>query len=158
MLTRKQISLLDEKGISTLHDFRILSLTAGEPYLEDGVLSYFDGRLVTACGFPLRGAALIEETSLRDLSKYWIKERSAEGIIHIGPQSLDLRCLRAFSLRRVEKFRGQNFSAELMIKCNGNSDEVFKHRFYRRSCSRGFKSTVKTGGILSAEHLKLIET
>jgi hypothetical protein len=157
MLTRKQISLLDEKGISTLHDFRINSLIAGEPFMQDGVLSYFDGRLVTVCGFPLRGEGVIEQNTLRNLSKYWITKRSAEGIIYIGSQSLDLRCLRASGLRRDERFKGQDFSAELVIKCNGSSEEISKHRFYRRACSRGFESTVKTGGILSAEHLKLIE-
>jgi len=158
MLTRKQISLIDEKGISTLHDFRVVSLISGEPYLEDGVLSYYDGRLVMLCGFPLRGEPLIEKTRLRELSKRWITKRSAEGIIYIGPQSLDLRCLRASRLRCVERFKGEYFSTELVIDCNGRSDELFKRRLYRRSRSRGFEATIKTGGILSAEHLRLIET
>jgi hypothetical protein len=158
MLTRKEIGLLDENGIATLHDFRVVSLISGEPFVEDGVLAYFDGRLVTLCGFALRGEPVIGKAQLRELSKRWIEERSAEGILYIGPQTVDLRCLHASTLRCVERIKGKNFSTELVIDCNIVFDEVLKHRFYKRGRSRGFEATIKSGGILSAEHLKLIET
>jgi hypothetical protein len=157
MLTRKQIRLIDAKGIATLHDFRVISLSAGEPFIENGVLTYYDGRLVTLCGFPFRGDPPIADGRLRELSKYWITERSAEGIIYVGPQPLDLRCLRALNFRCIEKFKGCNYSSELVIDCHDDSNEVFKSRLYKRARSRGFEATIKTGGILSAEHLKLIE-
>ena len=158
MLTRKQTSLIDEKGISTMHDFRVISLISGEPYFEDGVLSYYDGRLVTLCGFPLRGEAPLERTRLREHAKRWIVERAAEGVVYIGPQYLDLRCLRALSLHRVRNFKGNSCSTELIIDCDGSADKIFKRRLYRRSRARGFEATIKTGCILSAEHLRLIET
>jgi len=158
MLTRKQITLIDQKGISTLHDFRVVSLVSGEPNFEDGILSYYDGRLVTICGFPLRGEPPIDANRLREVSRFWSVRRSAEGIDYVGPHYVDFRFLRASKFRCVERFKGNYLATELVIDCNGGSEELFKLRLYKRSRSRGFQATVKRGGILSAEHFRLIET
>ena len=140
-----------------MHDYWAESLFSGEPYFEKGVLSYFDGRVVTICGFPLRGCPLIENGDLHELIHSWIRKNGVEAILVVGPRRLDLRCLRRYGFRQTHSAGGRDTSCELLIDCTGAPNTVLDHTFYRRSVKTGLKSRVKCGSIVSVEYLKLIE-
>jgi len=157
MLTQKQKEALRRQGSCTWHDHWFVSIFAGEPHLKQGVLSYYDGRLVTMCGFPLRGEPAIEASIIRELAAEWASNAEVQSICYVGPQTMRLTRLRRFGFRKVAQQPPIGISSELFLNCNGAPGSVFKKRVYRRSCSLGFKSQVRTGGTVSAEHFKLIE-
>ncbi len=88
MLKRKDAGALRSSGLSTLHDYWLTSLSAGEPFYEAEVLSYFDGRMATVCGFPLRDGAPPPHAALRGVTERWVSERKAEAVLFIGPRPL----------------------------------------------------------------------
>lgn len=157
MLTRKEIRHINRFGVSTLHNYWVMSLYAGEPFFKNSVLAYYDGRLVTICGFPLRGAPPIYDDVIRRLALSWVLERNVESILYVGPRPLNLNCLGDYKFRRITLQRRRIISSELFIECNDNSGSVFERRVYSRSQSMGFECKIKAGGIISAEHMTLIE-
>lgn len=156
MLTRQQSRLIRERGVCTLHDYWVSSLVSGEPFYEDGVLAYYDGRVVELCGFPLRGGPAPGADVLRALSERWVG-RGADAVLYMGPDALQFRWLDELGYRRVERYGGDAISAELVIDCAERAGGIFSTRTYRRARAMGFASSVGRGGIVSAEHLRLVE-
>lgn len=158
MLSRSICDQIKQCGLSTLHDYWFTSLFAGEPRFQDGVLSYYDGRLVTLCGFPLRGNPPIDGPLVRRLVEKWIGEDPAvQAVCYVGPNRVDLSRLRKFSFRCVSEQPAIPIASELFIDCNGQPDSVLKKRIYRRSRSLSFERRVRSAGSVSAEHFQLIE-
>jgi len=157
MLTRSEVRRIERHGISTFHDYWFNSLFAGEPYLEDGLLAYYDGRVVTLCGFPLRDVPTIKPSIYNRLAQKWVKERKAESIIFIGPKPVSLQALANEGLRLVAQEKRHRFAAELFIDCSGNPGSIFKRRVFRRAKIRDFQLTVRRGGMMSSEYFRLVE-
>src|ERR1700720_1798352 len=157
MLTRSEVRLIEQHGISTFHEYWFNSLFAGEPYLEDGLLAYYDGRVVTLCGFPLRDIPIAKASIYDRLSQKWVKDRGAESVIFVGPKPVSLQALSNEGLRRVAQEKRHKFAAELFIDCSGNPGSVFKRRVYRRAKMMDFQLTVRRGGMMSSEHFRLVE-
>jgi len=158
MLTRSESRQIEHDGFSTLHDYWLNSLFAGEPFLQDGVLVYYDGRIATICGFSLRNKQAIEPALCRRVAQEWVTNRGAENIIFIGPGRVDFCCLSKVGLRKVWEEHPRPISAELFIDCTEQADSIFQRRVYKRARSLAFELTIRRGGIVSAEHFHLIET
>lgn len=157
MLSRKVCNRIRQYGSCTLHDHWFTSIIAGEPYFQDGVLSYYDGRAVTVCGFPLRGEPPIDGAVVRRLAEHWAGDPAVQSISYAGPDSVRLSRLGQFGFRCVASQPAIAIASELFIDCNGGADSIFKKRIYRRSRALEFKSSIRTGGTVSAEHFQLIE-
>ena len=158
MLRRSDRSRIDEYGYCTLHDFRLNSLSAGEPFFERDVLAYYDGRLVTLCGFPLEDQEAVSYEVIRDLAVAWVADRGAEAIVYVGPGSVDLRKLGSFGLRVVSRLRATRLSGEVVIDCSESDASARLSRVYRRSVRLPFTIVHRRPGIIASEHFKLIET
>ncbi len=156
MLTPTESKVIEHEGFSTMHDYWFNSLFAGEPFLHDGVLVYYDGRIATICGFPMRHQSVIEAGVSCHVAKEWVTHHGAENIIYMGPDQVDFGCLNSLGLRQVWENEPRPNSAELFIDC-AEADSIFKSRLYRRSRSLPFELTVRSGGTVSAEHFLLIE-
>jgi hypothetical protein len=158
MLTHKQIRTIKQYGIATLHDYWSMSLVFGEPFFEQGVLAYYDGRIVTFCGFPLRGESPIENKLILSLSQQWITERAVEAVVYFGSNHLDFRRLKHYGFRRTDYENATEQSSELFLDCSIAPEAIYNLWFYKRAAKIGFKSRVRAGGIIPANYLKLIET
>ncbi|MFN0140384.1 MAG: hypothetical protein ACKVQW_09920 [Pyrinomonadaceae bacterium] len=156
MLTPSEIRLIEQHGISTFHDYWFNSLFAGEPYLEDGLLAYYDGRVVTLCGFPLRDDTSAKG-SLSDRAQQWVRDRGAESVMFVGPEPVSLQALSNEGFRCVAQARRHKFAAELLIDCSENRGSIFERRVYRRAKMTDFQLTVRSGGMMSSEHFRLME-
>ena len=156
MLTSQQILRIRTKGISALHDYWFNSLFAGEPYLERDMLVYYDGRVVTICGFPFR-EELFDGEVCRSVARDWALNRRAEAIVFMGPRRVSLDCLRKEGFRRIAEGRPRRITEELFIDCSGAPRSALSTRVYRRSQARDFDLTLRQGGIVSAQHLQLLE-
>lgn len=157
MLTRDQRRRIEIGGLCTLHDYWLNSLWAGEPYFEDGLLAYYDGRLVTLCGFPLRDEPIAADSVYRRVAREWVRDRGAEAIDFLGPKPVSFRHLGKEGLRSVTEEKPYHISGELLINCTTNSGTIFRRRVYRRSRAQNFDLTLRRGGIVSAEHFRLVE-
>lgn len=157
MLSRKDSEQIRRHGVATLHDHWFNSLFAGEPFFEDGRLAYFDGRAVTLCGFPLRGGPALGAAKLCRAAVRWAVERHAEVVSFVGPRPLDLGVMKSLGYRRVCEDHGAVFSAELLIDCNDGERAGRRRRSYRRARAAGLRAKVRLGGLVTAEHLGLIE-
>lgn len=156
MLTAHDKRLLERRGLSVLHDHWSTSLYSGEPFLEEGTLAYFDGRLVTLCGFPLDGQEPLSGDAVRLLAELWVREREAEAVCFIGPARILLSSLKRHGLRCIGEDPNEEISAELSIDVSPDGD-VFRSRIYHRSRGLGFDLAIERGGSPRAEHLRVIE-
>ena len=156
MLRKRDCTLIHRKGICTTHDYWFNSLIVGEPHLQKEVITYYDGRVATICGFPLNGSTF-NSADCRDLAVEWVKERGAESVVFVGPRQVNLKALTGAGLRLVAEEQPFGPSAELVIDCTNEPSSVFSRRLYRRSRSLDFDLKVRDGGLVSAEHFRLIE-
>jgi len=157
MLTQKQSRNIRQHGIATLHDYWSWSLVLGEPFLENGVLTYYDGRIVTFCGIPLRGEQPVESNLILSLAEQWITERAVDAVIYSGAHKLDFRCFKHNGFRRTDYNNASECSTELLLNSSIAPELIYNLRFYKRAAKLGFRSKVRVGGILPADYLKLIE-
>lgn len=157
MLTEAQIKWINRHGISTLHDYWLTSLSSGEPFLENGVLSYFDGRFVTVCGCQFRGSLPASDADLRSVMRKWADQKSVQAIAFLGPQPAEFRYLKEYGFRQTYREDAHELSSELFIDCSNGAGSVFEQRIYRRSQKLPFESGLRRGGMISEEYLSLIE-
>lgn len=157
MLTRGQIRLIRRSGISTFHDYWLTSLSSGEPFFENDILSYFDGRFVTICACRFRNRPAIPVEALNQVILKWADIREVQGLAVIGAQLPDLHLLSKYGFRKTYEEESGELSAELLIDCSRRADTIFNQRTYRRSSKLGFDAVIRSGGLVSAEYLKLIE-
>lgn len=157
MLTNRETRSIKEKGIAVLHDYGICSLSAGEPFLESGELTYFDGREATICGFPLRGAETRPSIQQRERVRYWVAEGGAESVVYFGPAPIDLDFLADLGLRRVWWQARNQIGAELVADCVEDPRNIDGGKPYRSVRARKFEAEFRTAGILPSEYLSLVE-
>ncbi len=157
MLKRKDAGAIRSLGLATLHDYWLTSLSAGEPFYEDGTLAYFDGRMVTLSGFPLRGSAPPSNATLIGLIEKWVGERKAEAVLFIGPHPIKRILNRGIGLRLIYEGHRPTISAELLVDCADPNSERRFQRLCRIGRAAGLKLRIRTGGAVSAQHFALIE-
>lgn len=157
MLTIQEARSIRENGISVLHDHGTFSLSAGEPFLEGGDLTYFDGRSVTICGFPLRGSETRSVKQQRERVRSWACEGKAESIVYMGPGPIDLGFLADYGLRRVWFHPRNEFEAELVAECAENPRTIAVGRPFRSVRPSKFEMELSAAGAVSHEHMSLIE-
>lgn len=121
------------------------------------MLAYYDGRVVTLCGFPLRNGPRVDDPTYCERAVEWVRNRGAESIIFLGPCRVNFRALSKEGLRRVAEERPQRTSGELFIDCTTNPDSVFSRRVYRRARALDFDLNLRKGGFVSGEHFGLVE-
>lgn len=157
MLRKRDRTVIRKGGISTTHDYWFNSLIAGEPHYENDLITYYDGRIVTICGFPLNNASDLDSKACRILADEWVRERGAEGVVFVGPRPVSFNVLTKVGYRLIAEETPYERSAEMLIDCTNGASSIFSRRLYRRSRSLDFALTVRSGGLVSAEHFKLIE-
>ena len=157
MLGNAEVLRVETSGISVGHDYWTMSLSAGEPFLEDGVLAYDDGRLVTIWAFPLRGDFYPTRASLQAMCTRWIVARGAEAICIVSPHPVGTAFLRGHGFRRTYWQYRTVSSAELFLDCSEGQGSAFHLSAYRRARFLGFEAVVRCGGIVPADYFKLIE-
>jgi hypothetical protein len=151
MLSDGQRDLIRRRGVATLHDYGIISPLSGEAFLQDGVLAYYDGRMLLVCAQPFRSAEAAPAAAARALIDQFVEQRGVDSILYIGPQPLRLAELRrhGFFDDGVQKRRPR--SAELFLPVADAG------RVYRRATRNGFVARHRTGGMIDANHLVLAE-
>ncbi|MBV8857940.1 MAG: hypothetical protein JOZ02_13480 [Acidobacteria bacterium] len=157
MLKPKDASAIRRLGFATLHDYWLTSLSAGEPFYEEGALAYFDGRMVTLSGFPLRDSAPLSKESLRALAERWAVERGAEALLFLGPRPDKKLLGRGSGLRLVYEGHRPAISAELFIDCADPEFEGRARRLCRAARATGLRLGSRAGGVASAQHFGLVE-
>lgn len=157
MLNRQDAGALRSSGLATLHDHWLTSLSAGEPFYEAGVLSYFDGRMATVCGFPLRDGAPPPDAALRGVTERWVSERKAEAVLFICPRPFRKFAGRMSDLRLIAEAHRPVISAELLIDCGDRPAAARSRGRCRQGRAAGLRLKTRAGGVVSAQHLALVE-
>jgi len=152
MLTRRQAGEVHSRGYATLHDVRFMSLLEGESFLDDGFLSFFDGRIATISGYALMGQPELTARAARATCTGWVTERGAESVVYLGPKPVDLGCLGRLGLRRICFMPRTRLAEELALHMGAKRPSV-----YRRSRRLPFQAKLLRGGKIRAEHLGLFE-
>lgn len=156
MLSAAEHDVIHEFGLCTLHDHWAASLVSGEPFLEEEGLSYFDGREVTLCGFPLANAGESVASSQSRRLNRWL-ERGVESVLYIGPQPIDGRILLRAGFQKCWVARRRARSAELVTDCTRQSGMILTTRRFRRAINAPFELRRRCGELPSWQHLALIE-
>ena len=129
MLVKRDLAVIRHGGISITHDYWFNSLIAGEPYLEEDLLTYFDGRVVTIYGFPVSNASAFNAKVCRNLADKWVRQRGAEGVVFVGPRPVGLKVLTKLGFHLVAEEKPNKPSAEMLIDCtNGPVHEPITER------------------------------
>ncbi|HJQ33416.1 MAG TPA: hypothetical protein VJ866_14615 [Pyrinomonadaceae bacterium] len=157
MLTRKGAGDIRRLGLATIQDYWGTSLSAGEPFYEGGVLSYFDGRMVTLSGFALRDSDPPTPSALGAAAEAWVVERKAEAVLLLGPSPVGKLLRPCSGLRLICEEHRPVTSSELLIDCAAPDSRRRSVRLCRRGRGFGLRLGARAGGIVTAEHFALVE-
>jgi hypothetical protein len=157
MLTDAEARTIYERGFSVFHDYGVCSLFYGEPFLEAGELTYFDGRVATISGFPLHGTETKLTIQQRERVWYWAGEVGAESIVYYGLVPIDLSFLADLGFRRIWWQSRQQIAAELAAECVENARNIGRGKPYRSVRDSKFEVEYRNSGIVSSEYLSLVE-
>jgi hypothetical protein len=153
VLSNGDAAWLYDHGLATLHDVDLTSLTAGEASLSDGILSYFDGRLLMVVGELYRGTASPPARALTKFIREHSADKAVEAIYFIGSERLDLRFLRNHRFKHIGTDRRSPVSADMLIPCH----DVQQRRVFRRACRLPLEGRVSEPKSLTGRHLRLVE-
>lgn len=157
MLTRAQRQRVRERGISVHHDHWFTSLACGEAFLEDGLLAYFDGRVVRLIGIPLQGAPRPSRADLRAAAHRWAVDRQAEALMFVGPEPVDFGPLARHGFKRIALRARRPWSAELRLPADRERWGAHLRRTEARAGAHGLSASVRRAGSPRAERLRLLE-
>ncbi|MFM0097120.1 hypothetical protein PQQ87_16025 [Paraburkholderia nemoris] len=148
---------LFDYGTSTMHNASFHSLYLGEPALNNGILSYFDGRVVTICGLSVVGNLADSRKEIIDQVISWVTGRQVDGVVFFGPTPVSLRVLESYGFRRTEVLKRSPLSWELCLGEGGGLAPIVERRIYRRAVSLPFECVLRQDGTLLAQHFALVE-
>jgi hypothetical protein len=85
MLTPSAQAVIRSQGYSGHHDTRLSSIVEGEPFLQEGLLHYFDGRKLLICGYALdrREDDLLDR--VRRVARDFLRRYPVEVVWYCGP-------------------------------------------------------------------------
>jgi hypothetical protein len=160
MLTPQQVNYIQEHINSSDQDFFFWSSLLGEPFLEQDILTYYDGETVSLVGYSLN--AQTEQSSivrsLIELVMKWLKVPTVKCFNYFGPRPLDLSdCLGAeFSLIYVLK--PEHYQADIFIDLNHASllKTSRAKESMRKTQRLGLAATVSPRDYLSHQHIELV--
>lgn len=157
MLNEQQAQRIHTNGIHTLHDHRFASLIYGEAFLEDDIVVYFDGRVLTVCAYRLSDTATPKRSKIREWVHHWVKRTSAESMILVTPVCPDLRTLGSLGFQKIRTWRAEPITRELIAACAGDTDSAPQSRLWRRAWAAPYQMQARPGGAIDARKLALIE-
>jgi hypothetical protein len=152
MLSLQQQELVRRHGIATLHDHQVNSIVNGEAFLEDGVLSYYDGQAVLVCGQSMRGLPAPSCSMAEAVTRSWLDRASVASLTYVGAEPIDLSWLRSHNFARDWVQPRIAREAELFLPA-----DLAETRVMKRAIRNGFQQRHGKGGYIQAVHLDLIE-
>lgn len=159
MLTAAQEKLIWESGYCTYHDYRTLSVSDGEPFLDDGLLYYFDGRKLFLCGYPVdRNTLDLTKRLKAAVGRCWMKH-TIEILSYCGPQSVSFREVLPRKVRLIASKAADPIKAEMVMDCSRPLPPSRLRRWLRsrRAASFTVRESAGSNFVLSAYHFSLIE-
>ena len=112
MLSSSDEAFLDTNAYSIDHDYFYLPRLLGEPFLNDGILSFFDGSSVHIMGTLIPWLPVNAHDKIASVVERWMRDKRVEFINYFGP----IRPNWALS---------QNFVIEYFKECLDYSVELF---------------------------------
>jgi len=158
MLTESQRYAIQRCGVATLHDYRTVSPMSGEAFLEDGILFYYDGRMLLVCAQPLRDARSLRAARTRELVLRFVDRHAVDSVLYVGGEPLSLRELRSRNFFDDGVQRRRARAAELFLPIREAYRSPRLSRLYRRATRNGFAARCRAGGMVDASLLTLAET
>ena len=117
MLTPSARDLVRAQGYSGHHETRLCSIVEGEPFLQEGLLYYFDGRMLLLCGYPLDRREQNLAERVRDVARDCLRRHPAEVLWYCGPVRASLSCVCPSRFRPVGTARPLVTDSELVLDC-----------------------------------------
>jgi hypothetical protein len=153
MLTAAEQAFVYRHGVASLHDHRVNSIVSGEPFLEHGMLSYFDGKALLVCGQSMRGFPPPAPQAANAVIREWVDRGRVDSLTFVGAEPIGLSWLRRYGFAPVFVQRRVPREAELFLPA-----DLGQTRVMRRAGRGGFRSRCSRGGGIRAVHLQLTET
>jgi hypothetical protein len=159
MLNAAERDCIREHGYCTHHAVRINSIFQGEPFLDDGLLCYFDGRRLFVCGYPLDRSSNGLIGRVQGVVRRWVKELPVEIVSHCGPESVPFTNVCPRTFRCTVNQAADPIKAELALDCSGEPPNRRLRRWLRspRRAALRTEEQCASGFVPRAATLQLIE-
>ena len=156
MLNEVENRFVRDRGFSINHDTELLAVSLGEPFLQDGILSFYDGRILSVAAFPFTQGGIICPEQLRDSVAGFLLSRPAEIVALWSPNKVDLQFLRRKGFSPSVRYHGAHIKAELVLDCNRAILEQ-KRRHLRPAVREQMRLRITRQPPVQVGHIRLIE-
>jgi hypothetical protein len=159
MLTVADRALLRAHGYCWHHESSLGSVVEGEPYLQNGLLYYVDGRRLMICGYPLdrREDNLVDR--VRCIAADCLSRFPIEIIRYYGPIRMSLRGICPSRFRSLGTVKPLPTDAEMLLDCRVGPSSRRLRRWMNSERSRKFSLRRRRAPnfTLEAAHYLMIE-
>jgi len=108
MLSPSDKTFLDANAYSIDHDYFYLPRLLGEPFLNDGILSFFDGSSVHIMGAAIPWHPLNAQQNIASVVERWVRDKRVEFINYFGPIRPNLALTQNFVIEYSEDSSDHN--------------------------------------------------
>jgi hypothetical protein len=98
MLSPSDEAFLDVQAYSVDHDYFYLPTLLGEPFLSNGILSFFDGSAVHIMGSAIPWDPVNAHQQIASVVEQWIMDERVEFVNYFGPARPDWPLLETFTI------------------------------------------------------------
>ncbi len=157
MLDHSQKLRIRTHGGHSLHDHQFSSLLYGEAFLEDGLLTYFDGRLLTMCAYAVGQEELPQKQWMSKWVISWVRRTNPESVMLVTPRCPNLRGLSSLGYHRFQTWPAEPITRELIATCPGEAAASRVYRRQRHALNAPYRLQLSQGGDMDSRKMALIE-
>jgi len=151
MLSPAERERIRTQGYCSYHDVPLWCLTEGEPFLDDDLLYYFDGRRLFLCGYPLEREASSLKERIQAIARKCYSLLPVELLVYCGPQSVSFRRACPNGHRLVGTRPADDLGAELVVDCTKPPTNRRLRRWLRSTRRASVEIRVRQGGTFDFE-------
>lgn len=153
MISENVKKIISKKVYNYDHNFNYYSIALGEPFYEEDIITYYDGKLLCIPFFPLNRNLHDVKNQVKNI----INNHNAKIIIYWGTKNLSRMKLNGYKLILTEKF--DPYNVDTIIDLNSLYLETRKNlmRELRRAKQNNIVINIRHISMFDREHIKLIK-
>ena len=134
-----------------------MSLALGEPFIKDGLLHFYDGRVLTISAYPFAEQHSSLCSRVRQLTETWCRRARIDLVTIWSPERVSLSFLASSGFKRTTFFPPKKMGAEMIVDCT-DKQLAIKHTQRVRTLTKCcLNVNAVTQPKIQASHMTLIE-
>lgn len=155
MLSQYEIEYVAKYAYMSDHCFDLMALVLGEPFIYQGIIYYYDGKILTINGYDLEKNFAVEERVTRIIKGFEDTE-TLDAIAYFGPKVLNLTHIVGKQYIEEDSSFPEDFVVDMELDFGSPFSKKI-NRDLKAAKNRGIHVYIKEIDFLSYHHIKILD-